>query len=154
MIIKIFYGNGNHELGNEFFVHKKSYQPSRGQSLSVMYIILIGCWCIIIILNVHAPTKDKNDDMKDSFYEKLECVFDLFLKYHMNILLGHFNAKVGRGDTVKPTIGSESLREISNDTGVRLVNFATSKILSRVQRSHITTITLVNSLQHLLRERH
>jgi hypothetical protein len=45
----------------------------------------------------------------------------------MEILLGDFNAKVGREDIFKPTIGNESLHEISNDNGVRLVNFATSK---------------------------
>jgi hypothetical protein len=42
----------------------------------------------------HAPTEDKNDDMKESFYEELECVFDLFLKYHLKILLGDFSVKV------------------------------------------------------------
>jgi NAD dependent epimerase/dehydratase family enzyme len=48
------------------------------------------------VLNVHAPTEDKTHDVKDSFYEKLERVFDKFPKYHMKILLGDFNAKVGR----------------------------------------------------------
>jgi hypothetical protein len=42
----------------------------------------------------------------------------------MNILLGDFNAKVGREDIFKPTIWNESLHEISNDIGVRLVNVA------------------------------
>jgi hypothetical protein len=56
-------------------------------------------------------------------------VFDKFPKYNMKILLGDFNAKVGREDLFKPTIGNESLHEISNDIGVRLVNFATSKSL-------------------------
>jgi hypothetical protein len=31
------------------------------------YIILRGCWCHIV-LNVHAPTEDKTDNVKDSFY--------------------------------------------------------------------------------------
>jgi hypothetical protein len=30
----------------------------------------------MIVLNAHAPTKDKIDDMKDSFYDELERVFD------------------------------------------------------------------------------
>jgi hypothetical protein len=42
--------------------------------------------------------KDKADDVKDSFYKELECVFDKFPKYHMKILFGEFNAKVGRQD--------------------------------------------------------
>jgi hypothetical protein len=27
-----------------------------------------------LVLNVHAPTEDKNDDVKDRFYEELERV--------------------------------------------------------------------------------
>jgi hypothetical protein len=37
------------------------------------YITLIGSWCVVI-LNVHAPSKDKSDDTKDSFYKELERV--------------------------------------------------------------------------------
>jgi hypothetical protein len=67
--------------------------------------------------------------LKDSFYEELKHVFDKFPKYHTKILLGDLNAKVGREDIFKQTTGNESLHEISNDNGVRLVNFATSKNL-------------------------
>jgi hypothetical protein len=90
-----------------------------------------------------APTQDKTDDVKDSFYEELERVFDKFHKYHMNILLGDFNAKVGREDIFKLTIGNGSLHEISNDNGVRLVNFVTSKTSeSKVRCSHIATLDI------------
>jgi hypothetical protein len=68
------------------------------------------------------------DDVKGSFYEELEHVFDKFPKNRMKILLGDCNAKVGREDIFKPTIGNGSLHESSNDNGVRLVNFATPKI--------------------------
>jgi hypothetical protein len=60
------------------------------------YIILRGRWCHIIVLNIHAPTEDKTDNVKDSSYKELERVFDKFLKYHMKILLGDFSAKVGK----------------------------------------------------------
>jgi hypothetical protein len=43
----------------------------------------------------------------------------------MKILLGDFNAKVDREDIFQPTIGNESVHEISNDNGVRVPNFAT-----------------------------
>ena len=55
-----------------------------------------GGWCNIIVLNVHAPSEEKSDESKDSFYEELEQVFDHLPKYHTKILLGDFNAKVGR----------------------------------------------------------
>jgi hypothetical protein len=48
----------------------------------------------------------------------------------MTILLGDFNAKVGREDILKPTIGNESLHKISDDNAVTVVNFATSKNLT------------------------
>jgi len=60
-------------------------------------------------------------------YEELEQVFDHFHKYHTKILLGDFNAKVGRENIFKPTIRQENFHQDSNDNGVRLVNFATSK---------------------------
>jgi len=45
----------------------------------------------------------------------------------MKILLGDFNAKVGRENIFKPTFGNESLHQHINDNGVRIVTFATSK---------------------------
>jgi len=83
----------------------------------------------IIVLTVHAPSDKKSDDSKDSFYEELEKVFDHLPKYHMKILLGDFNAKVGRENISKLTIGNESLHQNSNDNGVKIVNFATSRNL-------------------------
>jgi predicted DNA-binding protein YlxM (UPF0122 family) len=71
---------------------------------------------------VHAPIQDKSEDTKGSIYEEMEHVFDQFLNYHMKILLGDFKAKVEKEDIFKPT--NESLHEISNDNGSRIVNFA------------------------------
>jgi hypothetical protein len=68
--------------------------------------------------------------VKDSFCEELGRVFDQFSRYDIKILLGYFYAKVGRENIFKPTIGNESLHEISKDDGVRVVNFATSKNLA------------------------
>ena len=57
---------------------------------------------------MHAPSEEKNDDSKDSFYEELEQGFDLFPMYLMKILLGDFNAKMEREDIFRPTIGNDS----------------------------------------------
>jgi hypothetical protein len=38
----------------------------------VSYIILTGCWCNMVVLNVHGPSEEKIDGSKDSFYEELE----------------------------------------------------------------------------------
>ena len=91
--------------------------------------MLGGRWRNTIFVNVHAPSEDKSDTSKDSFYEELEQVFDHMPKYYMKIFLVDINAKVGRENIFKPTIEQESLHQDSNDNGVRLVNFATSKNL-------------------------
>jgi len=47
----------------------------------------------------------------------------------MKILLGDINAKVERENSFRPTIRSGSVHQDTKDNGVRVVNFATSKIL-------------------------
>ena len=47
----------------------------------------------------------------------------------MKILLGDFHAQLGREDIFKPTIRTESLHQVGNDNAVRILNFATSRIL-------------------------
>jgi exonuclease III len=67
-------GDGDHQLGTGFFVYKKIVSAVRRVEFisdRMSYTILRGRWCNVIVLNVHAPSEDKGDDEKDSFYEKL-----------------------------------------------------------------------------------
>jgi hypothetical protein len=41
---------------------------------------------------------------------------------HKNFIR-RFQCKIGREDIFKPRVGNESLHEISNDNGVRILNF-------------------------------
>jgi hypothetical protein len=64
-------GNENHELCTGFFcMHKRIISAGKRTefvSERMSYIIILrGCWYHIIVLNVHAPTEDKDDDLKDS----------------------------------------------------------------------------------------
>ena len=117
---------------NDFFVHHRIVSAvKRVEFVSdrMSYIVLRGHWCNIIVLNVHAATEEESDNSKDTFYEEVEQVFDHFPKYHMKIVLGDFNAKVGRENIFKPMTENESLHQDSNENGVRIVNFATQKNL-------------------------
>jgi hypothetical protein len=61
-------GNENHELGTGVFVHKRIILAVKSVHLvsdRLSYIILTGHWCNIIVLNVHVPTEDKIDDIKE-----------------------------------------------------------------------------------------
>jgi hypothetical protein len=111
-----FYRNGNadYHIGTGFFVHKgiiSAFKSVEFVSNRFPYIILRGCWCDVIVLNVHAPTEDECNDTRGSSDEKLRCVFYQFPKYHIKILLEDFNSKVGRENIFKLTVGNDSLHK-------------------------------------------
>jgi hypothetical protein len=58
--------NENNEFGTGFVRKRIISAVKRVEFVSdkMSYIILRGRWCYIILLNVHAPTKDEMGDMK------------------------------------------------------------------------------------------
>jgi hypothetical protein len=74
---------------------------------------------------VHARTEDGSNYTKDYFYKEIERVFGKVPKYHVEILLGDFNEKLGILNIIKLTNTNKNLHEIISDNGVRVVNFAT-----------------------------
>jgi len=79
----------------------------------------------MFLINCYAPTDDKSDDIKNKFYVHLDC--DNLPNDKQKIVLGYFSAKIGKENIYKPTIGSESLREITNDNGNKLITFSTAR---------------------------
>ena len=67
-----FYGKGNenHQYGTGFFVqHRIISAVKRVEFVSdrVSYIVMRGCWCNMVVLNMHAPSEGKSDDSKGGF---------------------------------------------------------------------------------------
>jgi hypothetical protein len=54
-------------LGTGVFVHYRIVSAVEFLSDWVSYIVLRGLWYNIIVLNVHAPSEEKNDGSKDKF---------------------------------------------------------------------------------------
>jgi hypothetical protein len=53
-----------------FFVHHiiiSAVKRVEFVSDCMSYIVLKGCWCNIIVLNVHEPGEEQSDDSKGSF---------------------------------------------------------------------------------------
>jgi hypothetical protein len=73
----ILYGEVNaiHQVETGLFVYRRIRSAvKKVEFMSDLFscIILKGRWCDIIVLNVHAPSEDKDDGIKDSFYDEIE----------------------------------------------------------------------------------
>jgi endonuclease/exonuclease/phosphatase family metal-dependent hydrolase len=71
--------------------------------------------------------EDKADEEKDSFYDELDEIYGECPKRDCKINIGDMNAKVGKEKIYRPIIGKHSLHKMSNDNGMRLINFASSR---------------------------
>ncbi|KAL4141659.1 hypothetical protein QTP88_004260 [Uroleucon formosanum] len=118
-------GEGNLKLKK----HTIFYSGGQDMSEELCYIQVECKHMNLILINGYAPTEDKQQDEKEAFYEDLNTIFESTAKSQPKIILGDFNAKIGKEDMYRPTIRKESLHTHSNENGNRLINFAISKEL-------------------------
>ena len=76
------------------------------------------------IINVHAPHNERPESEKDTFYRQLNRVYENCPRNDIKIVIGDFNAQIGKEKIFRPTIGTFSLHCESNENGMRLINFA------------------------------
>jgi endonuclease/exonuclease/phosphatase family metal-dependent hydrolase len=81
----------------------------------------------IAFFNAHEPSEEKNYEEKETFYSLLESTLEGIPRHYILILLGDFNAKIGKEECFKTTTESNSLHQISNNNGCRLIELATGK---------------------------
>jgi endonuclease/exonuclease/phosphatase family metal-dependent hydrolase len=55
----------------------------------------------ITIISVHAPMEEKEDREKEEFYDCLEEIYHKIQKYDLLIIMGDFNAKIGKEEYQK-----------------------------------------------------
>jgi len=79
------------------------------------------------LINIYAPTNDKPDDVKDEFYERLDRTYGECPKHDVKIVIGDANAQIGKESFFRPVTGKESLHSITNENGLRLINFAAAR---------------------------
>lgn len=77
------------------------------------------------LIQIYAPTADKSEDLMESFYEDLNTVLKSTKKEDITVIMGDFNAKVGK-EKVEGCTGEFGLG-IRNERGDRLIEFSQSE---------------------------
>lgn len=90
------------------------------------YLRVKGRFFNLSIINVHTLTENKEDAIKDEFYEELERLYDSRLKNDIKIIIGDFDTQIGREQIYRGCIGRHSIHENTHDNGSRLADFAMS----------------------------
>jgi len=73
------------------------------------------------IIQVYAPTADSPDQEVEQFYSEIKEMLKLTKKHDVNMIMGDFNAKVGKGK-IEEIVGPYGLG-IRNERGDRLLQF-------------------------------
>ena len=78
----------------------------------------------ITLTSTYAPTEDSPDAIKDEFYDQLSQEGEKARKYDILILLGDFNAKIGRENFIATVAGKYTVHEVTSENGKRLPQLA------------------------------
>ena len=136
-----------HELGTAFIVMGEMQKRVIGWwpiSPRMCRLRIKGRFFNISIINVHSPHLGSTDDDKDEFYAQLESEYDRCPKHDVKIIIGDYNAQVGQEEEYRPVIGRFSAHQLTNENGLRLIDFATSKNMA------IRSTFFQHSLHHRL----
>ena len=71
--------------------------------------------------------EEKDEMQKDDFHEDLERIYMKVPKHDTKVMMGDFNAKVGKESGLAPNVGKYSLHEETNNNGWRMIDFAITK---------------------------
>lgn len=120
-------GGENRMLGTGFILNEvagKTVVDFEAYSDRMCRIRLRGKYRKISIVNIHAPSEEKDIELKQSFYEDLQSVVNSLPRYDIKIIIGDYNAKIGREEIYKNVTGGKSKHEYSNENGRCIIEFA------------------------------
>lgn len=114
-------------FGNGFLINK----TVRGSILDYQFvndrickISVKGKFRNVSVVLVHAPTDDKVGDVKESYYETLDEVLSRIQTYDLILVMGDFNAQIGKFESQSNVAGTFTLHDYNNDNGNLLTEFA------------------------------
>jgi hypothetical protein len=105
--------------------------------------------------------EDKEEDIKEQFYEELQRTQERVPKHDVTIILGDMNAKLGKEKLFSQVIGRHTLHNISNENRAMVANYAISNdmflIRTNFQHKKIHTRTwispdhqTINQIDHVM----
>lgn len=101
-------GGTRHQLGVDFIVNDKVlFRVKKIKAINdKTYYIELECQMFnMVLINGYVPIEDKEEEVKNIFYESLDNMCDLISNSKVKIRLGDFNAKIGQKIIHRPTIG-------------------------------------------------
>jgi hypothetical protein len=76
------------------------------------------------VINVYAPTENATEEQKEQFYEDLNRCCDQKPKHDALLILGDFNAKIGKEPANQSVAEQHTIREETSENGLTLCQFA------------------------------
>jgi hypothetical protein len=103
-----------------------SFQPFNEK---ICKLRLRGKYHNLTLINVHAPTEDKDIRVKEQYYDDLQRVYENTAKHDVVTILGDVNAKTGKEQAYSQASGRHILYDSSNQNGKMVHNFAIRNIM-------------------------
>ena len=119
-----------HMYGTGFVVRKRlkdqviDFKPFGPR---ICYIRIKGKFFNYSVFSIYAPTNVAQEQEKDNFYEEVEQAMNTVPQHDIKILLGDFNAQVGKEEVYRSVIGKQSFHDVSNDNGLRMISLAVAQ---------------------------